>query len=173
MNKKSVITCPYCGSELETAERDYYCEFCVMKVPASLAQRDHNRIMVRTKDIAFESYLEKTTPELMTLSTYELLELLQIARKERSAYYGYLNTFRKAAEQSSVKEFEESSKYTGEQYEQKTRKMFVIENIIRQRLGYVPHRITSAFLANYLDQMKKDKTAPMVIRQQRSDQIRA
>lgn len=45
--------------------------------------------------------------------------------------------------------------------------MFVLENLIRQRLGYVPQRITDYYLEKYLTEMQKDKQSPMIIRQQR------
>lgn len=44
-----------------------------------------------------------------------------------------------------IEEYKESEEYSGKEYEKITRKMFVLENLIRQRLGYVPHRITDAF----------------------------
>lgn len=174
MKNQSVITCPYCGSELvQQQQREYYCDFCVMKLPETLVQRDHERISVRVRDFALEVYLERTTPELMTFSTFELLSLLKYARAERTSLYHFLNTFYKARKHGNTNEFKESEEYSGKEYEKITRKMFVLENIIRQRLGYVPHRITDGYLAKYLDYMKKDKHKPMVIRQQRKEEMKA
>ncbi|MBH0167221.1 hypothetical protein IHV12_20050 [Fictibacillus sp. 7GRE50] len=173
MKNQSVITCPYCGSELMQQLGEYYCNFCVMNVPETLVQRNHERISVRVRDFALEVHLERTTPELMTLSTFELLSLLKYARAERTALYRYLNTFYKARKQGNTDEFKESEAYSGTEYEKITRKMFVLENIIRQRLGYVPHRITEGYLAKYVDYMKKDKHKPMAIRQQRNEEMKA
>ncbi len=142
-----------------------------MNIPEKLVQRNHERISVRVRDFVLEVYLDKTTPELMTFSTFELLSLLKYARAERTALYRDLNTFYKARKYGQTDEFEEGEAYSGKEYEKITRKMFVLENIIRQRLGYVPHQITDGYLAKYLDYMKKDKQKPMLIRQQRKEEI--
>lgn len=42
--------------------------------------------------------------------------------------------------------------------------MYVVENIIRQRLGYVPLRITETYLVKYLENIKNDKKDTMIIR---------
>lgn len=171
MNKQDVITCPYCGSELEKRQEKYYCDFCVMILGPEQVQRNHERISVRIRDFALDVYLDKTTPELMIYSTYELLCLLKYARTERTNIYQLMNTFYKARQLDGTNDFLESEEYSGQEYEKITRKMFVIENLIRQRLGFVPHRITDAYLAKYLEGMKKDKFNPMIIRQQRQTKI--
>lgn len=171
MKDHDVITCPYCGSELEQREEKYYCDFCVMILGSNQVQRNHERIAVRVRDFALEVYLDKTTPELMKFSTFELLSLLKYARAERTSLYHYLNVFYKARKHEQTEEFKETEEESGKDYEKITRKMFVLENIIRQRLGYVPRRITDAYLIKYLEEIKKDKQKPMIIRQQRKDEL--
>lgn len=163
-------TCPYCGSDLEQLQ-GYYCDFCVMNIPETMLMKNHERLPVRVRDFALEIHLEKTTPELMTLSTFELLSLLKYARSERTSSYHLMNTFYKARKQLQTNDFVESEKYSGKDYEKITRKMFVLENIIRQRLGYVPYRITDTYLENYLAQMQKEKQKPMIIRQERKNEV--
>ena len=172
MNEQDVITCPYCGSELEQQAEKYYCDFCVMIMGPNRVQRNHQRISVRIRDFALDVYLDKTTPELMLYSTFELLSLLKYARTERTNIYQLMNTFYKARQQQNTDEYKESEEYSGKEYEKITRKMFVVENLLRQRLGYVPHRITDTYLARYLEDMKKDKFKPMIIRQQRKDDMK-
>ena len=172
MQEHDIITCPYCGSELVQQDVNYYCDFCVLRLAPDQAQRNHERISVRIRDFALEVYLDKTTPELMSYSTFELLSLLKYARAERTSLYHYLNLFYKARKQGNTNEFKETEEESGKEYEKITRKMFVLENIIRQRLGYVPHRIKDAYLVRYLEEMKKDKHKPMIIRQQRRDEIK-
>ncbi|PPA68672.1 hypothetical protein [Jeotgalibacillus proteolyticus] len=118
-----------------------------MRVPANIAQRNHERIAVRVKEFVLESYLDKTTPELMILSTFELLSLLKSVRAERTAMYELMNTFYKARTNLSTSDFKESEQFSGEEYERISRKMFVVENILKLRLGYVPTRITEHYLA--------------------------
>lgn len=108
----------------------------------------------------------------MRYSTFELLSLLKYARAERINIYKLMNTFYNARKQQNIEEYKESEEYSGKEYEKITRKMFVLENLIRQRLGYVPQRITDAYLGKYLAEMEKDKRQPMIIRQQRRDDIK-
>lgn len=172
MNKQEIndiITCPYCGSELTFVIKDknYNCDFCIMQLDIDQVQRNYERVSVRVRDYALEVYLEKSTPELMRYSTYELLYLLKYARTERSNIYKLLNTFYKGRIQEKINDYKELEDYSGNEYENITRKMFVIENIIRERLGYVPTRITNTYLDKYLAEIKKDKCNPMIIRKER------
>lgn len=169
MNREEdLITCPYCGSLLvEQQEDEYYCGFCVMNIGTHQIQHNHERISVRIRDFALDSYMEKTTPELMRLSTFELLSLLKTIRAERTDMYKYLNVFYRVRTNEDTEDFRDKEEEAGVEYERITRKMFVVENVLRQRLGYVPHRISKEYLEQYLRAMKKDKTTPMFVRRYR------
>ncbi|MDQ6598911.1 hypothetical protein E2K98_24215 [Bacillus salipaludis] len=99
--------------------------------------------------------------------------MLKYARAERVSLYHYLNVFYKARKLGQTEEYKENEEESGKEYEKITRKMFVLENILRQRLGYVPHRITDDYLARYLEEMKKGKHKPMIIRQKRRDEVKS
>ena len=169
---QDVITCPYCGSKLEQIEEKYYCDFCVMTLTADLVQRNHERISVRVRDYVLDVYLDKTTPEIMRYSTFELLNLLKYARAERANIYKLMNTFYTARIEQKTNKFMEEEKYSREEYVKMTRKMFVVENLLRERLGYVPSRITNDFLNQFLENMKTDKKNPMIIGQQKNKCIK-
>lgn len=176
MTEQDIITCPYCGSELQQQNEKYYCSFCEMILSANLVQRNYERIPVRVRDFALDVYLDRTTPELMRFSTYELLNLLKYARAERTNMYHMMKTFHKARAFDNTahsSEYDEYEEYSGKEYEKITRKMFVLENILRQRLGYVPARITESYLARYLADMQKDKRTPMIVRRQRQEEIKS
>ncbi|MEH6947733.1 hypothetical protein V7068_11810 [Bacillus sp. JJ634] len=111
--------------------------------------------------------MDKTTPEIMKLSTFELLYLLKVIRKERRDMYRHMNSFYKAGEQESTDEFKEYERIAGQNYMYYTKKVFVVENIIHTRLGYVLTQITEKYLVEYLENIKNDKTAPMTIRTKR------
>lgn len=166
MNREEgLVTCPYCGSFLmEKNEGKYYCAFCVMTLGKHQIQHNHKRISVRIRDFALDSYMDKTTPELMRLSTFELLSLLKSIRAERTEIYKYLNVFYRVRRKEDSDDFREKEEEAGADYERITRKMFVVENVLRQRLGYVPHRISQQYLEQYLQAMRKDKRKPMIIR---------
>lgn len=138
-----------------------------MELSADQIQHNHERISVRVRDYAFNFYLDKTTPELMEYSTFELLHLLKYARSERADIYKLMDTFYKARTQLEIKDYKEEEEYSRKEYERITRKMFVVENLLRQRLGYVPSRITNDYLGQFLEDMKKGKQTPMVFGKQR------
>ncbi|MCM3089155.1 hypothetical protein M3557_14645 [Bhargavaea ginsengi] len=167
MKESDLITCPYCGCELVRQAATYYCDFCVMQLGPDQIQHNHERLSVRVRDFAPSEYVAKTTPELMILSTFELLCLLKYVRAERTAMYQLMNTFYKARKQQASDDYRTEEAYSRQEYERMTRKMFVLENLIRKRLGFVPSRITEQHLNRYLENMRKDKLKPMVIRKER------
>jgi hypothetical protein len=162
-------TCPYCGSHIERMDHQYYyCDFCCMNIDIRIVKENCERLDVRFRDFVLAAQIDKTTPEIMTLSTFELLYLLKMIRKERNDMYHYMHVFRRAGEESN--DFKEAEKESGQDYMYFTKKAFVVENIIRTRLGYVPERITENYLVNYLQNIKNDKkTGPMIIRTQRKE----
>jgi len=165
-------TCPYCGSDIKKInQQQYYCDFCSMQLPASIVKENRERLDVRFQDFVLDTYMDRTTPELMILSTFELLYLLKMIRKERSDMYNQMHIFYRAGEQENTDAFKKYEKKTGRDYMYVTKKAFVVENIIRQRLGYVPARITENHLVKYLENIKNDKIGPMIIRTQRQKKI--
>lgn len=165
--KTEVKTCPYCGSNVERMnQQQYYCEFCCMSLDARLVKENRERLDVRVREFALEVYIEKTTPELMTFSTFELLYLLSMIRKERNDMYSQMNTFYKAGLKGETDEFKAYEKITGKDY-------VFYEKVIcggkyhTFRLGYVPSRITESYLVKYLENIKNDKNGPMMIRTER------
>ncbi|MBT2655394.1 hypothetical protein J7E81_09105 [Bacillus sp. ISL-18] len=83
--------------------------------------------------------------------------------------YHLMNVFHQAGKEG-ITEYIEVEKETGRDYMYYTKKAFVVENIIRTRLGYVPERITESYLVRYLQNIKNGKkTGPMIIRTQRKE----
>ncbi|MGZ4160466.1 MAG: hypothetical protein ACXVNF_06685 [Neobacillus sp.] len=138
-----------------------------MKLNARIVKENRERLDVRFQEFVLDSYINKTTPELIKLSTFELLYLLKMIRKERNNMYHHMHVFHQAGNSGSD-DFREAEKETGRNYMYYTKKAFVVENIIRDRLGYVPEKITESYLAKYLQNIEKDKkTGPMIIRTKR------
>ena len=157
-------TCPYCGSNIEKIDSQfYYCDFCCMKLNINIVKENNERLDVRFRDFVLDAVIDKTTPEIMILSTFELLYLLKMIRAERTSNYNFLRIENKLndIQQNSVVD---KDNFSGEKYMYYTKKMYVVENIIRDRLGYVPDRITESYLVKYLENIKKSKNGPMVIR---------
>ena len=165
-------TCPYCGTNIERMDRQhFYCDFCCMKLDASIVKENHERLDIRFREFALAAHIDKTTPEIMMLSTFELLYLLKMIRKERNDMYHHMHVFRRAGEDGS-NDFKEAEKESGRDYMYFTKKAFIVENIIRSRLGFVPEQITERYLVRYMENIKNDKkTGPMIIRVQRKKRI--
>jgi hypothetical protein len=137
-----------------------------MKIEIRIVKENQERLEVRFRDFALDAYIDRTTPEIMTLSTFELLYLLKMIRKERNDMYHHMHVFRRASDAGSI-DYKEAEKDSGRDYIYFTKKAFVVENIIRSRIGYVPARITENDLVKYLDNIKKGKKGPMMIRSKR------
>ncbi|GED04213.1 hypothetical protein [Bacillus atrophaeus] len=146
-------TCPYCGSPVaKENEANYYeCDFCIIKIKD--AEENGSRKTVSFRETADEEDLFKTTPELMTFHTFELLCLLKLIRQKRSTKYNELYRKAKADEITGNTASEESRV----DYQFFTKKMNVVENLLLQRLGYIPDSLYDSFLTKYLDKIKNGK----------------
>jgi hypothetical protein len=156
-------TCPYCGSEVSSSDLDFgYCAFCEMKIPYEDIQDNGQRKQLLPESQPTLSDLKKSTSELMRLSTVELLFLLKWAREERSTTYKQRCTFIRAMKQGAD-EFAEAEQYTFKEYERATRKCFVLENLVRERLGYYPVKLTDSYIQNLAVKMEDSSSKKMVI----------
>jgi hypothetical protein len=157
-------TCPYCGSKIKTYNEHFYCEFCDMKQELDDIQENGKRknLLPESQPSFFD--LNKSTPELMRFSTFELLFLLKFARKKRTDIYKHRHLFIQAIKEGA-NELAGGEQYTYQQYEKVTRKCFVLENLIRERIGYYPAKITDPYLQNLAVKMKESAKKDMVIQQ--------
>lgn len=157
-------TCPYCGSEVESYGHDFYCFYCEMIVDSNDVQQNGKRKNFLPASQPTHDYLKRNTPQLMTITTVEMLFLLKFARAERSSVYGHRYTFIQAMKEG-VGEFKEGEQYMFEEYEYWTRKCFVLENLIRERIGYIPAKLTESYIQNLAGKMLESTKKDMVIQQ--------
>jgi hypothetical protein len=68
-------------------------------------------------------------------------------REERRNYYNQMRILKRGAAEDP--KFIEGDRMSSEDYEMMTRKCFVVENIIRDRKGYIPKKITNNLLLSY------------------------
>jgi hypothetical protein len=156
-------TCPYCGSAVSFSNLDFgYCAFCEMKILYKDIQENGQRKQLLPESQPTLSDLKKSTPELRRLSTVELLFLLKWAREERATIYKQRYTFIRAMKQV-VDEFAEAEQYTFKEYERATRKCFVLENLVRERLGYYPVKLTDSYIQNLAVKTEESGLKEMVI----------
>jgi seryl-tRNA synthetase len=98
--------------------------------------------------------LHKTTSKLMTYHTSDLLKLLRLLREERRAFYTQLSTIKKGA--SEMPEYKPLAVDTGNDYENLTRKSWIVENILNDRIGYIPNKITDQLLLTVSKRMENE-----------------
>lgn len=142
------MKCSYCQTEISSSE--IQCPICKTNILELVAD------MPKIKNIEI-SDLFKTLNDKKKLHTYNLLQLLRMARKERSDAYNLVKTVRNASEGSEMisidKSIIEGKKRIERNYEEMTAYVKQIETILMQRLGYYPKRIDNQLLQRYLDKI--------------------
>lgn len=160
-------TCPYCGSKVESFGKKFSCLFCEMILDKNdLQQNGKRKELIPASQPAYED-LQRSTSELMKMNIVELLFLLKFARAERSLIYGQRRTILQAMN-DGAEEFKEGEQYTFKEYEHLTRKCFVLENLIRERIGYIPAKLTEDYIQNFVDRMSESAKKEMRIREPKS-----
>lgn len=156
-------TCAFCGSEININ----FCNFCDIDLENRYISKDGKRLSLLDN---FQGYPDRTkifmsTKELMELETIELLCLLREARSHRAEAYNLRLLRHKAEEHAGYTEdVKDLAVKTYEEYEYATRKVWVIENIIKDRIGYFPEKVTDNFLSMFIDRMEKSEKKSMYIR---------
>lgn len=134
-----------------------------MVIPKEKQQLNGERAKPYFREFAFIEDAYQVTPKLITMPTFELLYLLKLVRQRRSESYSQMNVFYKAG-QSGNESYRDLEQDQGKEYRYWSRKMFVIENILLERGVFIPSRITSAFIQDYIDNLEKTHKKTMIVR---------
>lgn len=165
-------TCPYCGLAVKFLEEDIaFCGFCSLEMSSEyLNINGSRRKMDPDPYISLDKISEMSTSELFTVSAYELVIMLYLLRRERRERYELLKTANKVLELDRDT-FESMAAETADNYEFWTRKKFVIENVLIEKIGYVPKRITDAFLREWKEKIitSNKSLKPMAIRKKEGE----
>ncbi|KKI92420.1 hypothetical protein WQ54_09630 [Bacillus sp. SA1-12] len=157
-------TCPYCGSEVEPYGDKFSCLYCELILDKKDVQQNGKRKDCLPASQPSYKDLYRTTTELMTMNTIELLYLLKFARAERGSIYSQRKLFLQAMKEGASG-YEEAEKYTFKEYEFWTRKCFVLENLIRERISYIPQKLTESYIQNFAGRMLNSSKKDMSIKQ--------
>lgn len=180
-------TCPYCATDL-TEElmlvkgSEYHnhtsCPHCQISLGPNSNwgnfTTNGNRIP-GAKKIKMLITIEDVQQPLHILNdfhTHDLLLSLRLARLERSKTYDLLKTFNNASDNMSEEEFktfEEATNQTGGEYDYWTRRCWMLENLLMDRMGYFPQRISNEMLFNIKERSLQAQKKPMVISRVRRD----
>lgn len=157
------LSCGLCGTEL----KEKYCSFCEMELDKSLISKNSKRLEIykKIKHLPEESLVYSGTKELMKMETINLLCLLKVARRFRSDAYKIRKLRHDAEKQAGLTtEVKEIAETSYKEYDDATRRVWVIENIIKHRIGYYPLRVTDNFLGMFLDRIKESEKKQMIIK---------
>lgn len=155
-------TCAYCGSEVEPVGNGMYCSFCDMEVYQDDIQNNGMRRPVRADEMVLLSGAEQSTQELMEKDNYYLTVLLRLVRNERKRTYNLLRVVNKgAALQPDESAFKSGQDEGARNYRYWTRKAWIIENILRDRAGHYPAKITDNMLNGIIEQVQQSNEKPM------------
>lgn len=172
-----MITCSYCGTPTYVMEEGPYkdhahCSFCQVTLGpnseygmyAMNGERfQRNRI---ENESDYEEMLSDPLPVLMEYHTADLLRLLKHAKGVRSSQYNLLRIMNRGAEEGSS-ELGEAADYQGKEYEVWTRYCWRIENILVQRIGYFPKKLTDDFIMKFEERCKNSSRKPMLINKEK------
>ncbi|WP_226567764.1 hypothetical protein [Bacillus stratosphericus] len=151
-------TCPFCGSELhdkKDGKEKYFCDFCVMDITKNQAQTEGHRIEEEHKEDVNLLDSRETTPVLMTYSTWSLILLLKEVRKRRAILYkATLN----AEKYSRGYRDKQKADDIASEFQDVTKRMYIIENILKKRLSYIPDNLRDSYLRDYEKHMSNKKT---------------
>lgn len=136
-----MMKCQYCKTE--NAENQTRCTFCEADLLSA-------RPVIREVDI---TDVLKTSQEKRQYHTFNLLEMLQIARKERSDAYNILRIVLKSENEVEVDKDLKNS--VEEQYRLFTAHVNMIQELLIDRLGYYPKRIDKKLLDRYLSKCQE------------------
>ncbi|NPC90841.1 hypothetical protein HOO54_01235 [Bacillus sp. WMMC1349] len=154
-------TCTYCGTELASN----YCSYCEMALKLDDISENGQR---KKHSLSYEpdpADIFKSTLELLKSKTIELIYLLRYARKYRSnVYNSRLNIHRAEQAGQSDKQLNQFHQESYKEYEKATRKVWVIENIIADRIGYIPEQINDKFLSAYVNKIEQKQGKIMLMK---------
>jgi hypothetical protein len=163
-----LITCKYCGTELKALSKSdpntrYHCNYCDLSFEKTDTCKDRERINPIPE--VYDMNFYRTTQELLNENTVILFHTLAECRKSWYNNFTLLQQL-KSLEPSDVEDYESLSKQIKSLYNEYiklTKQKFIIENILLEKAGFVPDKLTEEFLSNLLIQSKEISEKPMYI----------
>jgi hypothetical protein len=147
-------TCKYCGQKLRSiGARDnvpyYACSFCEMEFAVQETCVDRKRLAV-IPEYLDHSNIYQTTQQFLERDTITLYHVL---KEIRSFWYNLKTLLEKAKKQlNGDVTLKNALEDMMNEYRVLTKKKFVVENIILERTGFLPEKLTEAFLESVLNQ---------------------
>ena len=165
-----IVNCPYCATSIQVDKNGVVqeiCEFCGGHMREKqtgmlqICQNGERFEFTTMQQHIFLEHINQSVGELKQYHTYDLYLLLKEVREARSQTYYGLQLLNKASK--TEKKLQVTANETGGEYEYYTRKAWVIENILLERQGFFPEKITARVLQYMEEQIQKSKKKTMKI----------
>ncbi|MEK4503640.1 hypothetical protein NYE55_35425 [Bacillus sp. FSL R12-0069] len=165
-----IVNCPYCATPIQVDKNGVVqeiCEFCGGRIREQqtgvlqLCQNGERFEFTKMQQQLFLEHIHQSVEELKQYHTYDLYVLLKEVREARSQTYYGLQLLNKASKEERT--LQATADETGGEYEYYTRKVWVIENILLERQGFFPEKITARVLEYMGEQIRKSKKKSMRI----------
>ncbi|MGH0417770.1 hypothetical protein [Bacillus cereus] len=165
-----IVNCPYCATSIQVDKNGVVqeiCEFCGGHMREQqtgmlqICQNGERFEFTKMQQHIFLEHINQNVGELKQYHTYDLYLLLKEVRDARSQTYYGLQLLNKASK--TEKKLQVTANETGGEYEYYTRKAWVIENILLERQGFFPDKITARVLQYMEEQIQKSRKKTMKI----------
>ncbi|MCM3405470.1 hypothetical protein [Cytobacillus oceanisediminis] len=165
-----MITCKYCGQELkfvgENEDENYFnCTFCEMVFPLSETSVDRKRIM--SVPDSYDDNFYVPTKKLLERDTISLYHLLKDIRATWYKIKCLLENLKALENENSLSKPKETDtdimKKLKNEFIDLSKRKFAVENIILERTGYLPPKITEDFLSEIVGQGMDASNKPMFV----------
>lgn len=137
-----MVVCPHCQSKLQKLNGFLHCMFCEIDVEPTGQSTQKMKGAVDRVDA------EKTTKFLKFYHTYDLLLLLRLCREERREAYDLMQIIKKGR-MGLGKEFDQAFRDSFGFYDYWTKKVRVIESLVKERIGGIPKAVTNNLLDKF------------------------
>lgn len=162
-------TCKYCGTELEFLGRyefqnQFHCDFCDLVFAEADTCCDRKR--KKYKPIAIDSFITLTVQQMLVTDTITLFHSLKETRSYWFQIKSVLEGLSKKEKEGLFKNDPEAAatlKDLKNEFMQTTKQKFALENIILERTGFIPQKITEEFLINITIEGQDFDEKPMYI----------
>lgn len=157
-----MVTCKYCGTNLQYVGlyKDiayFYCDFCDLIF--DVTEISENRRRKYRVPLIYDPNVFQPTKNLLKYNALELMFML----KECNLWWYSLKRALEHIYSDPTAKHDNEVKMIYEEYVTITKHKFVLENLILEKAGFLPDKITEDFLAEMQEYGKKYENRPMYI----------
>ncbi|MBU8732529.1 hypothetical protein KM915_20995 [Cytobacillus oceanisediminis] len=161
-------TCKYCGTTLYFLgeyqnKLHFHCSYCDLSF--GIDETCENRKRKQSVPEYYNQGYYKSTKELLSINTVELFHMLKECRSDWYNTFSILSRLMNLDENEipDKQEMDQAVKPLYDEYVKLTKQKFIIENILLEKAGFVPEKITEDFLSMIVSEGRNSSNKPMYI----------